>query len=231
MEIDAGARKPDRVTSLLTAQIREGRWQPGERLPSERDLSRSLGVSRGAVREALATLKRAGHIDTRLGEGSFVTSGPSERTAVADERFLATLSIADALEIREDLDVAAVALAVHRRRNSDVLRIRRAAERLDALISRGDFAGYLDATLELHLEIAKASHSDILLRWIGELVEAHRKDHWVLQERYTPEVGAYSLQVHQQLAQGVVDRDYAAAVEATCRHYEDYPVPVNLLLP
>lgn len=227
MPIAADQRKPHLVAQALMQEIRDGRWNVGERLPSERDLARTLGVSRNAVREALTTLKLAGRIDTRLGEGSFVAAGVALNSADEEASFLATLSIADALEIREDLEVAAVSLAVYRARNSDMIRIRQVGEKMAWHMADGDYGAYLARTLDLHLEIARASHSDVLVRLVTELIDKHRADQWVLEKRYTPEIGAYSLQLHEALAQAVVDRDYAAAVEATCRHYEDYPIAVQ----
>jgi DNA-binding FadR family transcriptional regulator len=227
MTVVPDQRKPHLVAEALIHEIRNGRWKVGERLPSERDLAKALGVGRNAVREALTTLKLAGRIDTRLGEGSFVTSVEALSPAEDEASFLATLSIADALEIREDLEVAAVSLAIHRARNSDLLRINQVADTMGRHVAAGDYGAYLASTLDLHLEIVRASHSVVLIRLVTELIDKHRDDQWVLEKRYTPKVGAYSLELHQDLARAVVDRDYAAAVRTACRHYEDYPIAVS----
>jgi DNA-binding FadR family transcriptional regulator len=220
-------RKSDRVEQAILHEIREGRWEAGQRLPSERELAARLAVSRGAVREALASLKLAGRIDTRLGQGSFVADEGDASATAGGAAFLATLSIADALEIREDLEVAAVALAIRRARPADLIRIREAADRLAEPLEAGDYGAYLARTLDLHVEIARAGHSEVLINLIAELIETHRAEQWVLERSYTPEIGAYSMRLHQALAEAVIDRDYAAAVEATCRHYEDYPVALQ----
>ena len=51
--------------------------EPGERLPSEPDLSRQLGVSRATLREAMRTFETQGFIHRRQGSGTFV-SRPSQ---------------------------------------------------------------------------------------------------------------------------------------------------------
>lgn len=61
-----------RVREGLAEDIARGRLAPGSRLPSERELSERLGVSRVTVRRALADLERDGLIDTSLGLGRFV---------------------------------------------------------------------------------------------------------------------------------------------------------------
>ena len=60
------------IKDLLLGEIRTGRYSPHQRLPSERDLSASHGVSRMTVRQALIDLQRGGAIYTRVGKGTFV---------------------------------------------------------------------------------------------------------------------------------------------------------------
>jgi len=62
----------EQVTSELHSRIIEGVYAPGERLPSECDLADELGVSRGSVRSAMASLATAGLIDRRQGDGTYV---------------------------------------------------------------------------------------------------------------------------------------------------------------
>jgi DNA-binding FadR family transcriptional regulator len=66
----------EQIAERLTADIRSGALPPGERLPSERDLARSLDVSRASVREAIAALQVQGLVETRPGAGTFVAAQP-----------------------------------------------------------------------------------------------------------------------------------------------------------
>lgn len=220
-------RKPQQIVNSLMREMQSGTWAVGERLPSERQLAKQLGVSRNAIREALTILQLSGHVKTRLGEGSFVSRPNPAAPPVDEAGILAGLSIADALEIRESLEIAAATLAVRRARQSDIMRINAVVAAMEEHLQAEDFGAYLASTLDLHLEIAKASHSDVLLKTCSDLMEKHRADQWVLQEQYTPEVGAYSFDLHKRLAEAVAARDLAAAVDATCHHYEDYPVFVK----
>lgn len=70
-----------RVAAQLQRDVRDGRYAPGQRLPSEIDLARLLNVSRGTVRLALTTLLTAGLLETIPGKGTFVTDGLSQRPA------------------------------------------------------------------------------------------------------------------------------------------------------
>src|SRR4051794_5442665 len=57
----------EQIAERLAADIRSGLLAPGERLPSERDLARSLEVSRASVREAIGALQVQGVVETRPG--------------------------------------------------------------------------------------------------------------------------------------------------------------------
>jgi len=64
----------EQIAERLAADIRSGALAPGERLPSERELARTLEVSRASVREALASLQLQGVVETRKGAGTFVAA-------------------------------------------------------------------------------------------------------------------------------------------------------------
>jgi len=62
----------ERIGKRLEAQIRSGRLQPGEYLPTETDLATDLGVSVGTIKKALARLASEGLIERRRGHGTVV---------------------------------------------------------------------------------------------------------------------------------------------------------------
>jgi LacI family transcriptional regulator len=81
MDRNAGSSEPlhTRVTARVRDDVRGGRYSPGDRLPSEIDLARQLGVSRGTVRQALVALLDEGVLQTVPGRGTFVRDGSSQR--------------------------------------------------------------------------------------------------------------------------------------------------------
>lgn len=60
------------VARSITDAIRRGEHPPGSRLPSERDLAETLGVSRPTVREAITALEIQGFVSSRQGSGVYV---------------------------------------------------------------------------------------------------------------------------------------------------------------
>lgn len=57
----------------LRKSISEGDFQPGERLPAERELAQRFGVARGTLREGLRELEKSGMVERRQGSGTYVT--------------------------------------------------------------------------------------------------------------------------------------------------------------
>src|SRR5690606_28107285 len=62
------------VVDGIKRMILDGELGPGDRLPVEKDLAEALGVSRGSLREGVRALSILGIVDTRQGDGTYVTS-------------------------------------------------------------------------------------------------------------------------------------------------------------
>src|SRR4051812_24171846 len=99
----------EQIAERLATDIRSGLYAPGERLPSERELARSLEVSRASVREALAALQLQGVVETRPGAGTFVAPGAPAGTQIPHDA-----SPSAVLEARAQLEPAVARLAAQR---------------------------------------------------------------------------------------------------------------------
>jgi DNA-binding FadR family transcriptional regulator len=116
-----------RVAEEIGELVRGGEFPPGQRLPSERDLARQLGVSRPVIREAMIALEIAGLVDVRTGSGIYVRrtssdgaqsfslpdAGPSPFDVIAARKVLEPEIAAMAAEVasHDHLDSIADALA------------------------------------------------------------------------------------------------------------------------
>jgi DNA-binding FadR family transcriptional regulator len=64
----------EQISQKLAKAIADGKYELGQRLPSERELAQTFGVSRPTVREAIIALELDGLVDVRLGSGVYVKS-------------------------------------------------------------------------------------------------------------------------------------------------------------
>ena len=72
-EAGAGPRYRE-IAKALHAELLQGAWRPGERIPAEPELERRFGVSRGTLRAAIGELVQAGLLQRQPGRGTFVLS-------------------------------------------------------------------------------------------------------------------------------------------------------------
>ncbi|MGR2752265.1 FadR/GntR family transcriptional regulator [Agromyces arachidis] len=158
-----GAGRAELVEQRLTDAIVSGVLHDGERLPSEAELAKRLGVALVTAREALVALRHKGLVRTRRGRdgGSFVTYDRDTSARLVDQRLLATSRI----ELRDlSLLVAAIAgmaaeVAADRASDDDV----RSLEEIDARADLATPGGARRAVSRFRLEVAAVSQSPRLV--------------------------------------------------------------------
>ncbi|MFE9243982.1 FadR/GntR family transcriptional regulator [Nocardiopsis sp. NPDC006938] len=131
-----GVRTPvaQRAVERIKEMIADGEVGPGQRLPTERELSARLGVSRGSVREAIRSLTTLGVLSVRHGAGVYVTA---LRPADLLEAFsvLAEVSrdetLLEVLQVRRMIEPAATALAAARATPEELDRIGGLLDRME----------------------------------------------------------------------------------------------------
>src|SRR5258705_3987035 len=66
----------EEVVTQVREMIQHGKLRPGDRLPSERELARQLGISRASLRAGLRFLSAMGVLTSRHGSGTYIANGP-----------------------------------------------------------------------------------------------------------------------------------------------------------
>jgi GntR family transcriptional regulator, transcriptional repressor for pyruvate dehydrogenase complex len=152
----------DEVYQQIVDKIKEGTWEPGEKLPSENQLCQMFGVSRTSIRSALQKASAYGIIEIRHGQGSFVLDHP--KVDVLDGIHLGMnmtdKEILDMLEFRETIEFKCIDLAVERATEEDVQSLEQALNKM--IENKDDYKNYSLADFEFHLVFAKASKNDVL---------------------------------------------------------------------
>jgi GntR family transcriptional regulator, transcriptional repressor for pyruvate dehydrogenase complex len=172
----------DEAYHRLLLQLDMQLWKVGEKLPTEKALGESLGVSRAVIREALARLRADGRIETKQGAGAFVADRSkiaafrTENIATDNDPLLQELEI---LELRQIVEAGAAELAAARRTKDDLKSIRAALEAMhESLTQRTDGSAHDDA---FHNAIASASHNSQIanfVQFLGAQFSESRKATW-----------------------------------------------------
>ncbi len=152
------------VFNQLKAQIIQGAWKPGDKLPSEGELSEMFGVSRVSIREALQRLATLGLLETRHGEGTYVRGLTAESylNGLLPALVLEKSDVVDVLEYRLTMERGIMALAVDKATEDDIQLLESHYRRmLDNITDTTEFAR---ADMDFHLCIAKATRNHVLFK-------------------------------------------------------------------
>lgn len=169
-------RLADVVALEIEQRVLEGRLKPGDRLPSERDLSVQLGVSRASLREAIHKLAARGMLQSRRGGGTFVTDRLDASFGNPWEEILRDHPAVheDMLEFRHMLEGRAAECAAQRATVADRERVRQKLELLEAAFAGDDLDAQVDTDLAFHQAVAEASHNVIVGHLTASLLRLMR---------------------------------------------------------
>jgi GntR family transcriptional repressor for pyruvate dehydrogenase complex len=150
-----------RAERQLEDLIVQGSVQPGERLPSENDMARELGVSRTVVREAVRLLTARGLVEARNGSGIYVRALGAELVRGPMDLLLRARGLTgeQLLEVREGIEVQVARLAAERATAADIVALEKAVavQREPSTTA----AQSVEADLAFHHGLARATHNPL----------------------------------------------------------------------
>ena len=165
----ARARVADQIIDKLRMQIATGRYARGSKLPSERELAATFGVSAPTIREALRALSSMGIVEVRHGSGSYVTSSSQ---GIIDGALgmlvqLEGVGVEDLVGLLRVLNLYAAELAIEHATEADTARVRAAAE---ATAHCTGLAEVASAVREFLRALVASAHQPLLDGLCGFLV-------------------------------------------------------------
>jgi len=201
----------DQVIDQLRAQIIEGSWTIGDRIPTESELAQLTGTSRNTVREAVQSLVHAGLLERRQGSGTYVLA--SSELAGAVSRRVAGAQAVHVLEVRRTLEVGAARLAAVRRTPDDVTRLRSLLSQRNTAIDAGRVEESLLLDVDLHRAISQSSHNPVLADLYENFLAAVSEN---VRDNYFARGGMEPTE-HVALVEAIAAGDEeTAAAEAAC---------------
>lgn len=161
---------PQALVEQIIDHIKTGKLEPGECLPSQRELARIFHVGLGTVREALKILDVMGCVEVFRGKGSFVAENVSTilNSAPTIEDALEAVSLAELMKAREVVEVGAARMAAEKTDKESIQQLREiTTQLLSADLSSG---AYYDIDFKFHIAVAEAAQNQALLEIVKLLV-------------------------------------------------------------
>lgn len=161
----------DAILSMITI---EKKYEPGDKLPNENELSKELGVSRITLREAIRILVAGNVLEIKRGKGTFVKKDFIEQPFTELSPVLsAKVGVDDLFEMRLIFEPEAAYYATIRATEGELKRILAIGEKIEEMIVKGQ-----DRTQEemaFHRSIAKATHNEFMNKLMPVIQESVSK--------------------------------------------------------
>ncbi|CUH66200.1 Pyruvate dehydrogenase complex repressor [Thalassovita gelatinovora] len=173
--------QPEKLSDAVTKQIEllilRGILRPGERLPSERELSERLGVSRPSLREAISDLQDRGLLSTRAGSGIYVAEVLGSAFSDALVKLFASHqeAVFDYISFRRDMEGLAAERAARLGSDTDLQVVQSIFDKMQAAHSKRNPAGEAQLDADFHLAIIEASHNVIMLHMMRSMYQLLRE--------------------------------------------------------
>lgn len=205
----------DDALSRLRAFIGEGGYDPGDRLPPERELIVTLDLSRNALRKALDTLEREGAIWRHVGKGTFISSQGSALSSLAE--LSKQVSPVQLMRARLSLEPA---IAREAAMNASAEAVARVVSARDRALNAESWDEYEAEDDIFHRAIAEATGNVLLLSLFDHLNEVRRAVAWnsVVRVSQRPPRNHSSFAEHDAITAAIEAHDHAAAHAAMRNH-------------
>ncbi|MBC3231974.1 GntR family transcriptional regulator [Serratia fonticola] len=205
----------------LRQKIQQGHYAVGSRLPPERNIAESYGVSRTIVREALLMLELEGTVDIRQGSGVYVVRIPAEGED-QDEELLNEIGPFEVLQARQLLESNIAAFAATMATKSDIENLRRTLEQEQRAIVANDTSGDNDKLF--HLLIAGATQNQMLLETTKYIWQ--RRENSPLWQQLHSHIATSGYRLkwladHQNILAALRRRDVMGSYQAMWQHMEN----------
>lgn len=214
-------RVSDRIAERVKDAIRHGHLPVGERLPSERQLTEQLNVSRVTLRDALRILETRGLIEIRVGAqgGAFVTAPNPGLVAegVTDLLMLSDLSPVEVTEARQAFELAVIPLACERADDKDIADLREICDRSRSALSKDAYE--VDLSAEFHVRLARATHNHAIAL-MASVLQVPLLTSLKRAQAVAPEMGGRGTREHLQIIDAIEARDVDLAVRVMTTHLE-----------
>ncbi len=209
----------DRTDAIaaLTAFISDGGYKPGDRLPPERELIGSLGMTRNTLRKALDALEHDGAIWRHVGKGTFVAAQGSSLGTGSLAELSQQVTPVQLMRARLSLEPAIAREAALNASDEAVIRLKLARERCVEASNWDDYEAQDDA---FHRCVAEATDNVLLLSLFDQLNQVRRAVAWntVIRHSKRPERDHSSFSEHDNITAAIEARDPAAAHAAMRGH-------------
>lgn len=205
------------LAKRIHSYIIKKKFQPGTRLPPEREMATLFHVSRPKLRESLKMLEEQGFVEMRPQSGSYVKELSFGTVSDSLSRYFqfSDVSFINLLELREELEPGAAAIVARRGSEAQISRLQSLAKEIMDAFCQQDIQTYLAKDLEFHKVLCEATDNPLFVAILNALHEIRKE--WLMEtiQHNWLEEGAVS---HLAICEAIRNHDTESAREAMRWH-------------
>ncbi|HEB30044.1 MAG TPA: FadR family transcriptional regulator [Spirochaetes bacterium] len=157
----------DRVLNVFKETLITGKLKPGDRLPSEVELSRSLSISRGSIREAMKILSAFNIVEIRRGDGTYIAQSDYKVSfdPLLFSLILSNANVKELVELRELMEFAIVKLVIQHATKENLENIAHTISEMEELIGNyedNEPDQLVRSDLDFHKALGKATNNRLV---------------------------------------------------------------------
>lgn len=216
---------PDQVAQTILRRIATGKLRPGHRLPSQRDLARSMGVGLAVIREAVQRLQALNIVEASHGSGTVIRPFRWMPLIYEPSYFLLaaqSIGVHELWEARRLIEGQIIRLAAQRATPRDLAAMRAVLDRADPLPP--DYEASQVLNREFHLALARAAQNAVFEDLVAPLLGLRTEG---VSHRFTPTQCRRTWEAHERIYRAVARGSLKAADQAIAHHFKVGPIALD----
>ena len=220
------SRVSETAVESIKSFIAHQKLTPGAKLPSERELSEALNISRTSVREALRTLEIMGLIEVKPGSGVYFKDSAGD-LSVPLKTWLPSNeeTLREIFEVRQLIEPNIASLAAQRITPEGLEKLRICTEKFCHCFEEDDLPGMILADTQFHRLLASGTGNKTL-SFIMNTITRFMPGAWKASLR-VPHRPERTIQEHQKIIDAIREHDPALARQAMALHLEKAIVEIE----
>lgn len=206
----------DEVANSIKRQILDNKLKPNEQLPTEAVLTRSFGVGRSTLREAVKILVHSGLVRVQQGVGMFVEEKQPMKEPFSQR--LQRVGNEELDEVRKLIEMKIAEKAALNRTKADIKKMKQHLDERLETAGTNNLTGCVEADISFHLAIAAAAKNEILAE-LYHALSSHLKK-WFIELYTDTKIFKDTHRLHEQLLESIIQQEAKKAWNASAKIIE-----------
>ncbi len=204
--------------ALLNKELR-----PGDFLPSETELAKSLGVGKTSIREAIKMLQALGIVEVKRGQGTIIRKTPGDEfiNSIIFQFVVQDGDPNDIVQLRTMFEPAYTVMAMETATEEDIENLKKIHQHLEMSIKQKTQTAEED--LAFHRAILQSTHNPFVI-WIGEAILQIFRTTMRRSMMMNPKA---TLEYHQSILEAFCQKDEKRLRESLAVSFEQWKDPVD----